>query len=348
MAKRKKSAKRTSKATEAPSRDILTLLMAYEREKNTDALPELRDQILKALPEAMEACKRIAESAEVDDVFGEVVLQLEAGLELDRYERRLPLQGTTSKIAQWLRFDNRVQYLKALKTADGDPINHFVQFASVAFHLADDALTWFPEKDPFKYAEWQVRNGIRTAAVWATPAERSVLSDVISPGGVIRFHETLFGRASQAARDRGEGGFALPKLERIEKGLKKLAEVLRDSSQTSLFGMDIGQDLGEAICDAHVLVQISGKPQSVMSAEEAFVKNGRSFATVKELASLCGQSESAVRSCLHRAKKKPVESGEGLMAGLDDHDSPEPRPHSPRIEYRIHKVWPILHANIRK
>lgn len=316
------------KATETDI-DLPSLIDQFAFCKTTDDLPALRNEILSRIPAAVESYRSIADPGAVDAVFESLRQKLDEGLSQDRNTRSIAIRTPLGRIAQWEQTVAGIDRLRQLMKADGDAITTFIRFANTAFHLADDVLAWFPDPDS---------TGRETG--WATAPERESLAQIVSPGGVIAFHDTLYARAVASARERGEPAFALPKLERIQKGLSRLGQLLRDGSATSLIGTDVGQELSEAICDAFVLVDNTPTQGQPTSALEAIQQNRSPWATVNQLVPLLGwkQSKSALRSRLLNLRNS------SLAPRLHPGDVHPVNPRNPDGEktYSIMAVWKAL------
>jgi hypothetical protein len=319
---------------------VSKLVDQFAFSKCVEDLPTLRTEILARIPDATDSSKSIADPGEVDRVFNDLRRKLDEGIQQDRYARSMAFREPLSRIAQWERLVHGIAQLRALQASEGDAITAFIRFATKALHLTNDALSWFPDVD----AE-------QPEACWATAPEREALASVVSPGGVTTFHETLYARAVASARERGEAPFALPKLERIEKGLTRLGEILRDGSTTNLIGTDVGQEIGAAICHALVLIQVDSKkahPLATNADEAVLLNGGRRNATVRELMALTGLTEYQIRGKVRRALNGELPEGVDFPKSDNVFLIANAGPGQPKTEYRITGIWPVLFRPVEK
>jgi hypothetical protein len=328
------------KTAPCPQPDALTecvqLVEKYVKTKDENELPPLRMQIAAILPEARKLCLEVGEVGEVEAAFQ----GLEAGLskqdDTGWFTRHQKLREPHGRIACWENFRRRLLFLRALKQSTGDPIAAFVRFATEVLHLADDVCQWFPERQP-------TREELEGAAWFCCPKERGLFSEELAPRVTRDLHTTLYFRAVQASRERGEAPFAIPKLERLDKALKAVAGLLRKLCvSTSIIATPAGMELMEAVNEAVILVERKSKPKPLHSAEEACKRLGKEWATAKELGAIIARSDASIRSTVNRQLKKLGGHELGAFKSLNVRPFPTPGPGMPKQEYRIVGIWPLL------
>lgn len=227
---------------------IHDLLDAFERCHCASDLPSIRDQVVAAMPEAKEACLKVAQPDAVDATLEAIAGVMAAAIEADMgaVERVTAMQSARRMLAPWMHLSRLVCRLQAPDSKAGDPIAAFVRHAIVA----RDAAVYVVEAIGAAPSSCDDES-----PGYCVPHEWAVIADVIAPPVIQNVANTPFHRAMQAARRRGELQVALDLLTPIDKALSDLAQLLRtgDDAQ-SLFGSPFVQRLNDAISEAMVLV----------------------------------------------------------------------------------------------
>ena len=232
---------------EALVRDFHDLV--FTKPDDRERVQALASNVLSALDDAKAEALEVGDNATDDDDSGGDVDRTFAAVRdgvPDLVETAVAtkiqtLRDESSRIAQWNELRNRLRRIRACAAdrTQGKQVRRYVEWCVrllEAFRAASDFFP--PERDGTGLTERR---------------ERGVFRDEVLPRYIPNLDDTLYGRALSEESEPRLRGYALPKLERLQKALKAAAQAAIRVPQGGFWGTDEARELSNAVMECHPL-----------------------------------------------------------------------------------------------